>query len=148
MVYSIRLVSQNDANILANLITQLGYPLPPQEMEQRITTYLKLENYYIYAAICEDKIVGVVAFAVIELFHRPGKLARITALVVDQHYRQQGVGKVLINYIEKKALHLGCENVELTSGAHRAPSGAHKFYKSLGYADIEHNKIYFRKKIS
>jgi GNAT superfamily N-acetyltransferase len=65
------------------------------------------------------------------LFHTPGYLARITALVVAATARGIGVGRALLAATEAYAWSTGCVRIEVTSGDHRPD--AHAFYERLGY---------------
>jgi GNAT superfamily N-acetyltransferase len=64
-------------------------------------------------------------------FHRGELLCKITAFVVDEGCRGQGVGSALLARIEQIARERGCQRMELTSAEGRQP--AHAFYQGKGY---------------
>lgn len=55
----------------------------------------------------------------------------IENVIVSNKHRKQGVGKKLMEEIEKLALNRGCSFVVLVSNIERKE--AHKFYESIGY---------------
>jgi ribosomal protein S18 acetylase RimI-like enzyme len=60
-------------------------------------------------------------------------VAKLSAIVVDQRYRQQGIGEALVSAIEQRARTIGCCLIFLTTAEHRA--GAHAFYRRLGFEE-------------
>ncbi|WP_235195286.1 GNAT family N-acetyltransferase [Pseudomonas brassicacearum] len=82
-----------------------------------------------------ENIVGVISLHVLELFHQPGRLGRITSLVVDDNFRGQGVGAKLVAAADAFFTSQLCIRAEVTSSDHRIE--AHTFYQRLGYAADE-----------
>ena len=66
-------------------------------------------------------------------FSPGGRLAYVGELVVHAAHRRQGVGRTLMEMLERRARELGCERVVLDVAAFN--SGARAFYSALGYAD-------------
>jgi ribosomal protein S18 acetylase RimI-like enzyme len=60
-----------------------------------------------------------------------GKYLEIDSFVVDPDHRSKGIGKILTDYVQEKALLLGCTNVVLD--AFVTNYGAHRFYYNQGY---------------
>lgn len=60
-----------------------------------------------------------------------GKYLEIDNFVVNPEYRSRGIGKMLTDYIEQKALDLGCSSIVLD--AFSGNFGAHRFYYNQGY---------------
>lgn len=60
-----------------------------------------------------------------------GKYLEIDNFVVNPEYRSKGIGKMLTDYIEQKALDLGCSSIVLD--AFTGNFGAHRFYYNQGY---------------
>ncbi len=61
-----------------------------------------------------------------------GKYLEIDNFVVNPNYRSKGIGKLLTDYVEKKALELNCSSIVLD--AFTGNFGAHRFYYNQGYA--------------
>ncbi|WP_073415069.1 GNAT family N-acetyltransferase [Flavobacterium defluvii] len=60
-----------------------------------------------------------------------GKYLEIDNFVVNPEYRSKGIGKMLTDYVEQKALDLGCSSIVLD--AFTGNFGAHRFYYNQGY---------------
>lgn len=61
-----------------------------------------------------------------------GKYLEIDNFVVNPEYRSRGIGKMLTDFVEKKAVDLGCSSIVLD--AFTGNFGAHRFYYNQGYA--------------
>ena len=137
-----------DVQSLTSLMTQLGYPIEVDNMHQNILKYLSLENQKAWVAEWNGEVVGCIAVAITSYFHREGSFLRIITMVVDEKKRRMGIGKRLMQLAEDYAREKWCSHVELTSGVHRETLGSHKFYESLGYAELSSKKKYFGKKLN
>ena len=83
-----------------------------------------LENYY-FVAFDIDKIVGFISYHTQELF-------------VDKDYRNNGIGKFLINEIEKISRINNIKSIEVTSNVKRIENV--DFYQKMGFVKT-HNKF-------
>jgi GNAT superfamily N-acetyltransferase len=91
---------------------------------------LSLSHHVIVVAESSGEVVGVAGVCVdhgVEL----DAYGRITALAVDAKWRGRGVGKLLVQHVERWCREHGADRVTVTSGHHRPES--HKFYKAIGY---------------
>ena len=147
----IRSAQLQDAHAIMPLVEQLGYPTDLETLTKRIQIYLESpSDTSLFVAQSDNRIVGLIALAIFENFVTPttNRTCRITALVVDNTCRKQGIGRLLIQQAEQWASENQAGIVELTSGTRRAQDGAHDFYAKLGYAnDGPFSKLFLRKKI-
>ena len=60
-------------------------------------------NYLIYVACMENKVVGFIGIEISYVFELPKQIIRVNALAVDRNYQNKGIGKQLIQEIEKYA---------------------------------------------
>lgn len=60
-------------------------------------------------------------------------MAKLSAIVVNQRYCQQGIGEALLSAIEQRAQRLGCCLIFLTTADRR--DGAHAFYRRIGFEE-------------
>jgi len=144
----IRMATKSDITALLPLMDQLGYPTPLPQLEERFENFIKLDGYGIAVAITMSRIVGWIAWSQSKTFISDKTRVHIEGLVVDQEYRGRGIGKKLVNFVEKFAKQFSPVIIDLTSSLRREKDGSHEFYKTLGY----HNegpmaKLYLRKEL-
>lgn len=107
------------------------YPNISLEKYQSFLSEMVPHNY-IQIAIFEDEIcLGLTGcWSATKLW--TGKYLEIDNFVVDPDHRSKGIGKLLTDYIEKKAIELNCSSIVLD--AFTGNFGAHRFYYNQGYA--------------
>ncbi len=142
-----REVQISDAPSLILLMDQLGYFVDEKTMSENIQRYRLLSHQKAWVAENSGQILGCIAVAITNYFHRPGSFLRVIALIVNQEHRRSGIGKSLMGIAEKFAVEQNCSYIELTSGMHREKLGSHAFYQSLGYIGLNETKKYFSKKL-
>jgi GNAT superfamily N-acetyltransferase len=118
---------------MAKLLTGLGYTWPAQVIAERLGHVYQHDAGHALVAVTNDDVVGLITSYMIRTLHRPGDICRITALVIAEGARGQGIGRQLVAAIEDIARASGCVRVEVTSQARRID--AHEFYLRLGYTD-------------
>lgn len=79
----------------------------------------------------DGTLAGAVTLHQMVVLHRPTPVGRITALVVDDSVRGQGIGRALVAAAEQALADSGCGLLEITSNERLAD--AHAFYAHLGY---------------
>jgi GNAT superfamily N-acetyltransferase len=128
---TVRMAEPSDSRAIADLMGQLGYPTAPSEMQAKVDLFLALPSERVLLAERDGEVVGVLSFHLTPMLHAPGKLGRITSLVVSETYRGQGIGSRLVQEAEAWAWSKGCTKIEVTSGDRRLD--AHRFYERRGY---------------
>lgn len=136
-----------DAPFLVPLMEQLGYSIDEAIMKENILNYIHLPNQKAWVAEKSKQVVGCIAVAITNYFHRPGSFLRVITMIVEEKERRSGIGQNLMDFAEEFALDQGCSHIELTSGMHRAKLGSHQFYRSLGYTELNEIKKYFAKQL-
>jgi ribosomal protein S18 acetylase RimI-like enzyme len=114
-------------------MTELGYPTDATSLEKRIAAVSANPDDRVLVAEENGDILGLIALHSFEMLHRPGRLGRITALVVSASARNRGVGRQLLSAAENHLCDLGCIKLEVTSAEQR--SQAHGFYAAHGYQE-------------
>ncbi len=138
----IRLAGLHDAPRIAELCGQLGYPATPEQVVQRLRRLEGDNEHAIYVAETpEAGVVGWLHVCVCRTLEVDAQ-AEVSGLVVNEHYRGCGIGRLLMQRAEQWAREKGCWAVRLRSNVIRA--GAHAFYEKLGYDTIKTQKV-FRK---
>ena len=130
MTASIRRATIADAEVLSNLMTQLGYPTKPGAMIERLEVLLPREQGAAFVSEDEGAVVVMIGVELTPSYEHDGLIGRITALVVDERRRGQGIGQALLEVGESWLRDRGAERVTLTSATRRAD--AHRFYARLG----------------
>ena len=79
----------------------------------------------------DGMVVGTMVLLIVpNLSHGGLPWALIENMVVDQRYRRQGIGRVMMEYAIDRAKETGCYKLQLLSNKKRPE--AHQFYSSLG----------------
>lgn len=130
---TLRAAEPADAAQLVGLIEQLGYPVTVAAVEAQLAALSRSAVDQLLVASDGPRVVGLIGCHAMDLLHIPGRLGRITVLVVAANHRRSGLGRRLVTAAEGYFRTLGCGRVEVTSGQRRAE--AHAFYVSLGFAE-------------
>lgn len=130
---NIRRLTAEDVPSAVPLMAELGYPTDSASLAKRFAAVSAISGDAVLVADESGKLVGLIAVHSFEMLHRPGRLGRITALVVAEAARGRGIGRQLLSAAEDHLRALGCIKLEVTSAEHRAD--AHAFYGSHGYSE-------------
>jgi GNAT superfamily N-acetyltransferase len=126
----LREATPNDARVIAELLTELGYPPDPADIPARIEAVRREGGNVFLAVDSTDSPVGLMALSRHTAIHTPRPVAYIDALVTSSEARRRGVGRFLVSEAKRWAANEGCARLTLTSAEHRA--AAHEFYPSCG----------------
>lgn len=138
----------DDLEAIQRLLGQLGYTLDLPVLREQCELYSSSPFLGLWLARRQTAIAGLIAVSLTPLFIKKAWRVHVEALVVDAAYRHQGIGRALLEHIEYMTSPYGPRIIDLTSGQHRAATGAHAFYKSLGYNNEGSNeKVYLRKEL-
>ena len=126
---SIREAIASDAVRIASLAGQLGYAVSPAHVERQLQR--TGEERVVFVAVVPR--AGVVGWTSVAL--REGVIdaarADIEGLVVEDEYRGNGIGRLLVQAAEDWARRRNCTSMRLVTNVVR--ERAHEFYKRLGY---------------
>ena len=138
----LRLASAADAESIATMFTDEGYPAGPSDIVTRLGRFAA-PHARVIVAEHDGALLGFVAIHALPRFEHDDWIVRILALVVDAGARERGVGRALMAEAEAVGREIGAAFIELTAGHHR-PEARH-LYESLGYdASVT---AYLRKKL-
>jgi GNAT superfamily N-acetyltransferase len=126
---TIRDAAPGDAEAVATLLTQLGYPSEPDAVEARLDR-LRVVGDRVVVAELEGNVVGVAHLQVSPALERDRPAGKLGALVVDEAQRGHGIGRALVEAMEAEARLRGCELFFLTTSERR--EDAHAFYEDVG----------------
>lgn len=130
---SLRVATVGDADAIARLTVQLGYPLPA-DSGARLERILARQGERFVVAEQDGRVVGWL-HAMVADFIDVDPFVWIVGLVVDRDSRRQGIGQRLLAWAESWAAANGCPLVRLTSSSTREK--AHRFYEGAGYINVK-----------
>jgi GNAT superfamily N-acetyltransferase len=140
----IRLARPQDYPRMAELAGQLGYSSTPDDIARRLAGFITTGEHVVFVAqLAGGTIAGWIGAFVYRCVEADARV-EISGLVVDERYRSQAVGRVLLDRAEKWAREKGFRATSLRSNVIR--ERAHAFYERLGYEHTKTQKS-FRKKL-
>jgi GNAT superfamily N-acetyltransferase len=127
---TLRQATEADAEAIASLLTDEGYPSGPSDIVERLSRFASPHSQVVVADH-DGAVLGFIALHALPRFEQSDRVIRIMALVVDAGERERGVGHLLMEEAERIGRELGAAFVEVTAGHHR-PDARH-LYESIGY---------------
>ena len=119
-----------DAEAMARLLGELGYPADAAAMPARLTAVASGGGAAFLVVAADQRVLGLVCVARLSSLHVDAPVCYITALVAAHDARGHGVGRMLVSAAEQWARAHGCIRLSVTSAEHRAD--AHAFYPRCG----------------
>ena len=138
----VRTAGAADADAVADLSTQLGYPTTGPEVAGRLRLLLSSPEQAVLVAEDSDGAVVGWLHACVHHFIGGEPYAEIAGLVVHERHRGGGIGRLLMTEAERWAARRGLKTVNVRSRVERAL--AHRFYEDLGYGCVKQQQV-FRK---
>lgn len=140
---SLRIAAEADAEAIARLANQLGYPSESRTIGSRLRHILTLPEHLLVVAESVAGIAGWIHAFVVDSVEVPRRV-QIDGLVIDEAHRRQGVGRRLVEYAEAWALSRDIRVVGVNSNILRTES--HPFYRELGFT-VAKTQIAYRKQL-
>lgn len=144
----IREASNKDIPVILGLLYQLGRPKPQTDSDvdafrTLVKKYITQPDKKIVVAELDDvEVVGVVSIVFLPRLNHITSEMYIPELVVLEKYRNQHIGKQLLDYCIALAKEEKCHRIRLESGHQR--KDAHRFYLSFGF---EQSSLSFSKNL-
>jgi GNAT superfamily N-acetyltransferase len=127
---TLRRAEPGDADRIATLFTDEGYPAGPSDIVERLGRFSSAESQVIVADH-GGEVLGFIALHAVPRFEHSDRILRVMALVVDAGVRERGIGRLLMEEAERVGRELGAAWSEVTAGHHRPD--ARRLYEELGY---------------
>jgi GNAT superfamily N-acetyltransferase len=138
-------MAPQDAQAVAELTTQLGYPVEHHRVASRMNRLLEETSSAVLVAVdAEDRPIGWLHVA-IQLSLEGDARAHIMGLVIDDRHRSAGIGQELLAAGERWARERGVRRMTVYSRQTR--ERAHRFYEREGYAMVKRS-YFFEKDLS
>jgi GNAT superfamily N-acetyltransferase len=125
----IRDAGADDGAAIASLLGQLGYETDASAVAPRLER-LVIVGDRLVVAVVEDEVVGLAHLHASPTIEHERPAAKISALVVDESHRGEGIGRALVEAMEAEARARRCALLFLTTAARR--EDAHAFYRRVG----------------
>ncbi len=136
----IRPMIEADAGRVAELTTQLGYPVDAETLVSRLAEVrTRPADELLVAVDADDLPVGWIHVARLALLEASA-LACINGLVVDEDRRSEGIGAALVAAAEAWARDRGATKIMVRSRSTRMR--AHRFYERIGYVEIKRSHVF------
>ena len=128
---SVREARTEDAEAVAALLGELGYPTAPEQAAERLARIAADPTTWVIVADAGGELSGLGALHVQNLVEHDEPGCEVAGLVVAQRFRRRGIGKLLMQALEDEARRRGGRVMVLNTAHRRAD--AHAFYEALGY---------------
>lgn len=132
MTVSLRLATESDADSIAALLTEVGYPTHAGEAWRRLAGVRRDPVSRVLVAVGESGIMGCASALLVPYFPDGSTICRITSIIVARAHRRQGVGATLLQGVSEFAKQRRCSGVEITTAERRAE--AQGFYERFGFS--------------
>jgi GNAT superfamily N-acetyltransferase len=140
----IRRARRGDAERIAQLCGELGYPATAAQVGTRLRQLTPVSKHAVFVAECSDAAAGLIGWVHVSESHllESDLRAEINGLIVAQGRRSAGAGAKLLEAAEEWARRRGCRGMNVRSNLIR--ERAHGFYERNGYEHYKTQKA-FRK---
>jgi ribosomal protein S18 acetylase RimI-like enzyme len=131
MEFVIRDAIAPDAEEVAALLDDLGYPATAESAAGHIERFAGMPGSRLQVAVSAGMLLGLVATHVVPRMDDDRISCCITDLVVRRSTRRSGVGSALLAAAEAEARRAGAPRIDLSSREWR--DDAHAFYVATGF---------------
>ena len=141
----VREASAEDAEIIHSLAAELAGAVgdsPPSLEDVRGRLAELLEEQRARVLVAEgDVVVGVVSLWIKPDLAHGDSVVEVPMLVISEDRRREGVGKLMMEEVQRLAAENGATLIELIATIQNTP--AREFYRSLGFVETDHVTLEF-----
>jgi GNAT superfamily N-acetyltransferase len=140
----IRRARRGDAERIAQLSAELGYPATAAQVATRLRQLKPTSKHAVFVAESPDAATGLIGWVHVSvaLLLESDMRAEVNGLIVAEGQRSAGAGAKLLEAAEEWARRRGCRGMNVRSNVIR--ERAHGFYERNGYEHYKTQKA-FRK---
>jgi GNAT superfamily N-acetyltransferase len=140
----IRRARRGDAERIAQLSGELGYPATAAQIATRMRQLTPVSKHAVFVAESADADAGLIGWVHVSVSHllESDLRAEVNGLIVAEGQRSAGAGAKLLEAAEEWARRRGCRGMNVRSNVIR--ERAHEFYERHGYEHYKTQKA-FRK---
>ncbi|MFL6057963.1 MAG: GNAT family N-acetyltransferase [Rubrobacteraceae bacterium] len=141
----VREASAEDAEIIHSLAAELAGAVgdsPPslENVRERLAELLEEPRARVLVAE-GDVVVGVVSLWIKPDLAHGDSVVEVPMLVISKDRRREGVGKLMMEEVQRLAAENGATLIELVATTQNNP--AREFYRSLGFVETDHVTLEF-----
>lgn len=127
---SIRIIEATEIFRILPLIQKLGnYAVPEPILKERLLEMTQ-QNYECLGIFDAEVLIGTCGLW-FQTRHYAGRSLEMDHVIIDDAYRGQGIGEIMVNFVTDYAKEKSCNWIELNSYVHNFPS--HKFFYNQGF---------------
>ena len=140
----IRRARRGDAERIAQLTGELGYPATAAQIATRLRQLTPVSKHAVFVAESADVDASLIGWVHVSVSHllESDIRAEVNGLIVAEGQRSAGAGAKLLEAAEEWARRRGCQGMNVRSNVIR--ERAHGFYERNGYEHYKTQKA-FRK---
>ncbi len=128
-----KLNSKSEIALTFPILIQHHKHISEEDFLKAIDEILVEKNYQMIAGYIGEEIVGIAGYWVLTRFYS-GKYIQVGNMVVDEKYRNSGIGKTMLGFVEDEGRKQGCQHFILDSRLDNKKS--HDFYLREGFEVI------------
>ena len=141
MFVTIRKIRETDYESVMRIWNNvLDVPVTLASLCETYNSISEDDRYCTFIAEIDGIVAGLVTAVHVLAIGHPGGYIKMNGLGVLSEYRNKGIGRMLLEEVERFALQKGAPYIGLASGLQR--TDAHAFYEHLGYRKTSY---WFRK---
>ncbi len=125
-----RLNNKEEMLLAFSILKQRYNHLDLQKYDAQISEMVAMNDFKMVGAFLGDKILGVAGYWILRMLYC-GKYIQVSSFVVDEESRSLGIGKKILEEIEKVGKELNCEKIVLDSYTENKKS--HALYYRSGF---------------
>ena len=130
MSYLFKILDKNEIKSIIPMVQELSENKTPNSVLEARFQEMTTQNYECAVVYDNEKLIGVTGLWFCTR-HYSGKSVELDHVIIDENYRNKGLGKEFMIWIENYVKDKGYEAIELNTYVQNYPS--HKFYYNLGF---------------
>lgn len=127
---TIRIIGNDEILTIVPLLQKLENFSIPEELIRERLPEMVTQNYECAGVYDAEKLIGICGLC-FQTRHYAGRTIETEHVIIDEAYRNRGLGKRLMEFVYNYAREKSCNWVELNSYVNNFPS--HKFYYNEGF---------------
>lgn len=139
MEFFLRQAELNDVEFISKLSNQLGYKTTIEKIHNRLLEILNNTDHCIYVCVGNENVIGWI-HGFYSLRVESDSFVEIGGLVVDENYRRNGIGKILVEKVIEWANSKNSTKIRVRCNAVRKET--HIFYSKIGFNETKEQKIF------